>query len=353
MYNAGMRFGTSQLSSRIREEARRLGFFRTGVVPARPLPHPERFTDWLEKGMHGEMRYLERQAPKRLDPTLVLANARSILVLAMSYHAVGALTENALKGRISRFAWGNDYHTFIRNRLEQLLSFIRNQEPSAQGICYVDTGPVMEKVWGAQSALGWMGKHTNLITRDHGSWFFIGVILLNLDLDCDSPEQDYCGTCRRCIDACPTGAIIAPYVLDTRLCISYLTIELRGSIPVRLRSLIGNRIYGCDDCQDACPWNRFASRTTESAFKPLLGSFMPDLLPLVQIKPEEFKRRFKDSPVLRATRDGFVRNAVVALGNSRRNEAIPALEMALRDPSPLVGEHTEWAMRNLRMTIDD
>ncbi len=166
------------------------------------------------------------------------------------------LANQPLKGKISRYAWGDDYHITIKDRLERLLDFIKKQEPSVQGLCYVDTGPVMEKVWGAETALGWMGKHTNLITRDCGSWFFIGVILLNLDLEHDEPERDYCGKCSRCIQACPTGAIVAPYVLDARLCISYLTIELRGSIPHHLRSLVGNRIYGCDDCQEVCPWNQ-------------------------------------------------------------------------------------------------
>jgi epoxyqueuosine reductase len=344
---------SSRLSSSIREEARRLGFFKTGITAARPLPHPERFSSWLEKGLHGELRYMKRQSAKRLDPSLILANARSVLVLAMSYHAENALTTDPAKGRISRYARGPDYHAVIKSRLEQLLGFIQDQEPSAQGICYVDTGPVMEKVWGAQTALGWMGKHTNLITRDQGSWFFAGVILLNLGLDRDVPEKDYCGKCRRCIDACPTRAIIAPYVLDARLCISYLTIELRGPIPVELRPLIGNRIFGCDDCQEVCPWNRFAVTTQESSFTFLPGTPLPDLLSLVHITPSEFRQRFAHSPILRATRDGFIRNVVVALGNCGRREAIPALQETLQDSSELVREHAGWALGNLRLTIDD
>ena len=335
------------MSFRIREEACRLGFFKTGITSARPLPKPERYESWVRQGMHGEMRYLERQLPKRMDPSMVLAGARSLLVLAMNYHTGHVLANQPLKGKISRYAWGDDYHITIKNRLEQLLDFIKKQKPSAKGLCYVDTGPVMEKIWGAETALGWMGKHTNLITRDRGSWFFVGVILLDIDLEPDVPERDYCGKCRRCLQACPTGAIVAPYVLDARLCISYLTIELRGSIPPHLRPLVGNRIYGCDDCQEVCPWNRFAVRTLESAFHPRVENFMPDLLPLVRMTPEEFRSRFRNSPILRATRDGFVRNVVVALGNSGKSAAIPALREALQDSSPVVRSHAQWALEQL------
>jgi epoxyqueuosine reductase len=255
-----------------------------------------------------------------------------------------------LQGTISCYARGADYHVTVRDRLERLLAFIQTHEPAAKGICYSDTGPIMEKVWGAHTALGWMGKHTNLITREQGSWFFIGVILLNIALECEEKGKDYCGKCTRCIEACPTGAIVSPYVLDARLCISYLTIELRGPIPVPLRPLIGNRIFGCDDCQDVCPWNRFAVRTAESCFQAREGNATLDLAPLVRLTPEGFKRRFHNTPVWRATRDGFVRNVVVALGNSGTAEAGPALRIALGDPSPLVRSHAEWALARLRET---
>ena len=303
--------------------------------------------EWMRRGFHGEMRYLERQRPKRLDPGLVFAEARSILALPINYRTEHDFSDEPLKGKISRYAWGDDYHATVKARLEGLLRFIHEREPSTQGLCYVDAGPLMEKVWGAQTSLGWMGKHTNLITRDWGSWFFIGIILLNLELECDRPEKDYCGRCTRCIQACPTGAIVAPRVLDARLCISYLTIEMRGEIPAGLRPLIGNRIFGCDDCQEVCPWNRFASADSEPCFRPREGNLMPDLLALVRITPDEFKLRFKNSPVLRATRDGFVRNVVIALGNSGRREAIPALSGALQDSSPLVRSHAEWALERL------
>jgi epoxyqueuosine reductase len=205
----------------------------------------------------------------------------------------------------------------------------------------------MEKVWGAQSALGWMGKHSNLITRELGSWFFVGVVLLDLELQADPPERDFCGTCSRCSVACPTGAIVQPYVVDARLCISYLTIELRGAIPRRLRPAIGNRIYGCDDCQDVCPWNRFAAPTGESEFHARAGTVMPELGPLVDLDAAEFDRRFRGSPIRRARRDGFVRNVVVALGNSGSPEAVAPLARALGDPSRLVRGHAAWALGRL------
>jgi epoxyqueuosine reductase len=337
----------SELTRRIRERAHRLGFFKTGITSARPLPHPERFTSWLESGLHGEMNYMERQASRRLDPRTIFVSARSLIVPAMRYGADEDFADEPLKGRISRYAWGSDYHEAVKGRLEQLLQSIRDLDPSAQGRCYVDTGPIMEKTWGAETSLGWMGKHTNLISRDLGSWFFIGVILLNLELECDEPEQDYCGECRRCIEACPTGAITAPYVLDARRCISYLTIELRGSIPVGLRPVIGNRVFGCDDCQEVCPWNRLADSRLERNATPGKKHTMPDLLRLVHITAEEFRRQFSGSPILRATRDGFVRNVVLALGNSGSQHAVPALKAALQDPSSLVREHAMWALRKV------
>jgi epoxyqueuosine reductase len=336
-----------ELSFRIREEARRLGFFKTGITFVRPLPHPDRFTGWLKCGFHGEMRYMERQATKRLDPGVVIADARSLIAVAMNYHRDRPFVDAPLTGRISGYALGSDYHEVVKNRLELLLQYIREIQPLARGRCYVDTGPIMEKVWGAQTSLGWMGKHTNLIARNHGSWFFIGVILLNLELEYDDPEKDYCGQCIRCLHACPTGALIAPYVLDATRCISYLTIELHRSIPVHLRPLIGNRIYGCDDCQQACPWNRFSEETGESKFHPDDGSLNPSLLPLLRITKEEFESRFARSPILRATRDGFVRNVAVALGNSGAVEAVPALQDALKDTSLLVREHAEWALSQI------
>ena len=334
----------SSLTARIREEARRLGFFKMGVARAGPTPHSAEFLRWLERGMQGEMHYMERQAGRRNQPGEVLENARSMLVLTMNYHSGEALSGDPLTGRISRYAWGEDYHFIVKSGLDALLIFIQSENPAARGLCYVDTGPVMEKVWGSRTSLGWMGKHTNLITREQGSWFFIGVILLDIELECAPRESDHCGTCTRCITACPTRAIVAPYVVDARMCISYLTIELRGPIPRPLRPLIGNRIYGCDDCQDVCPWNRFAVQSGNEGFRPRPENLMPALAGLVDMTPEEFERRFRKSPIRRAKRDGFVRNVCVALGNSQNPEALPALSGAMRDRSPLVRAHAAWAV---------
>jgi epoxyqueuosine reductase len=337
----------AELSLHIRREAKRLGFFKVGITPVRPLPLSGEFDDWLTQGRHGEMDYMARQAPRRKDPGLVLQNARSMVVLAMNYFSAAPLTEHALQGRISRYAWGDDYHIIVRQRLQELQKSIERKEPGVTSLSYVDTGPVMEKVWGAQSALGWIGKHSNLITREQGSWFFIGVILLDVELEFDPKERDYCGKCARCIPACPTGAIIAPYVVDARLCISYLTIELRGPIPRHLRPLMGNRIFGCDDCQEVCPWNRFAVQTHEAGFNPRAGNLMPELLSLSAITPAEFEERFKNSAIRRAKRDGFVRNVMMALGNSRSPEALPALERAIEDRSALVRGHAAWALKQI------
>jgi epoxyqueuosine reductase len=332
------------LTESIREEARRLGFFKTGVAAAGVFPWSRRLDAWLADGMHGAMTYLERQAEKRRNLGLVLPGARSLLILAMNYYARSDTGIGTLQGRISRYARGEDYHRLMDERMRALLAFVKRAAPAAQGVCYADTGPVMEKAWGACSALGWMGKHSNLITREMGSWFFLGVMLLDVDLDCDPAAADRCGTCTRCLTACPTGAIVAPHVVDARLCISYLTIELKGAIPHCLRPLIGNRIFGCDDCQEVCPWNRFAAETSEPRWPPSSGSLAPALAPLACMTAQEFNARFRNSPIRRAGRNGLVRNVVIALGNSREPEAVPPLLGALCDASALVRGHAAWAL---------
>lgn len=332
------------LTREIREEALRLGFFRIGFAPVGRFPHETHFKSWLENGFHGGMHYLERQASKRMDPGLVLAGARSVIVLALNYSFDCTLEESSVNGRISRYAWGGDYHPIVKSRLNRLLEFIYSQVPDAHGLSSVDSGPVMEKSWGAQASIGWMGKQTILITRDHGSRFFIGVILLDIELIYDQKGKDFCGTCDRCIRACPSRAITAPYVLDARRCISYLTVEFRGVIPRELRPLIGNRIYGCDDCQDVCPWNRKPVLGTVKELKPRVENCAPQLLCLAAISREEFDRRFADSPIHRITRDVFVRNIMIALGNSSQSECVPVLKKALQDSSPLVRAHSAWAL---------
>ncbi len=299
---------------------------------------------WLHSGMHGDMTYMRRQAAKRKDPGLVLQHARSIIVLSINYFSGHRPSEDVGKGKISRYTWGSDYHEVVTDRLDAIQRFLRAEVPDARTLGYVDTGPVAEKVWGAQSSIGWMGKHSNLITREQGSWFFIAVILTDAMLEYDRPEREYCGTCTRCITACPTRAIVAPYVVDARLCISYLTIEHKGYIPRSLRPLIGNHIFGCDDCQEVCPWNRFAVATKEEDFQPRQGNHLPDLVPLMRISREDFNRRFRNTPIRRSGRDRFVRNVAVALGNSHAVDSIPALAAALKDESGLVRAHAAWGL---------
>lgn len=338
----------SELTQLVRDEAERLGFSGVGVTSARPHPDPGRFDLWLTMGMHGTMGYLARQQARRLDPRMLLPEARSLLALAFTYGVEELPSDDpvtALTGRISRYAVVDDYHPAVSRRLDALLSFIQREAPGTRGRGFVDSGPVMEKVWGAQTSLGWTGKHSILVSKSIGSWFFIGVLLLDRELEYDRPHDDGCGICRRCIDACPTGAIIEPYVVDARRCISYLTIELRDEIPTPLRPLVGNRIFGCDACQEVCPWNRapLASR----ALRGRSADLSPDLTSLVAIAPEEFERRFEGRPLLRAGRDGLVRNVAVALGNSGRPEAATALHAALKDPSPMVRAHAAWALERL------
>jgi epoxyqueuosine reductase len=348
----------SALTAAIREEAARLGFFRMGIARAGSLPACERLDRWLQEGMHGEMRYMARHAAKRKDPDLVLPDVRSVITLAAGY-CVGREPEaDAMAARISCYAAGEDYHHVLERRLRELAGHITRLLPGAGVRTYVDTGPVMEKSWGAEGGLGWIGKHSNLIIRQQGSWFFVGTILLAAELDYGTREPDRCGTCRRCITACPTGAIVQPYMVDARLCISYLTIELRGSIPRALRPLIGNRVFGCDDCQDVCPWNRFAVRTPFDEFLPREGIGAIPLLSLIQLTTEQFRLRFAGTAILRAGRDGFVRNVAVALGNSRSSHAVDALSVTVRDKSTLVRAHAAWALgriggANARQVLTD
>jgi len=290
------------------------------------------------------MHYMARQAARRKDPALVFREVKSIVTVAAGYYAGGEPEADLTNGGISLYASGKDYHRVIEKRLGDLTGLVTRLVPEARALTYVDTGPVMEKFWGAEGGIGWVGKHSNLITRQQGSWFFLGAILLSVELEYSTREPDRCGTCERCISACPTGAIVRPYVVDARRCISYLTIELRGMIPRPLRPLIGNRIFGCDDCQDVCPWNRFAVPTPFEEFLPREGSLPATLVSLSRLTGEQFRQRFAGTAVLRAGRDGFVRNVVVALGNSRSPGAVDALSGCLEDKSPIVRAHAAWAL---------
>ncbi len=340
-----------KLSAQAKFLAREAGFDEAGIAvldPLRATPEAGRFTRWLARGRHGAMAYLARDPERRLDPGRVLPGARSILCVALNYWRPREEAAPAPgTGRVARYARGRDYHKVFAARLKDLERRLGEAFPGVRTRRYVDTGPVLEKLWAERAGLGWRGKHTNLVSRTRGSWLLLGEVLLDLELHPDEPGGDHCGTCTRCIDACPTGAITGPYRLDARLCISYLTIELRGSIPVELRPLIGDRVFGCDDCLEVCPWNRFAAEAREAGFRPRPGSAAPLLVELVGMSEAAFLARFAGTPVMRAKREGLARNACVALGNTGGPGAREALAAAREDPSPVVREHAAWALERL------
>ncbi len=330
---------------RVVEEARRLGFARVGFARAGPARDGERLEEWLGAGRHGTMEWMARRAGERADPRLLLPGAATVISLATDYTTSPEGESARWVGRVSRYAWGRDYHHVVGRRLRTLARFLEREAPGERAIAAVDFKPVLEREWAERSGLGWIGKHTNLIAEGHGSWFFLGEIVTTLDLapPQERPAANRCGKCADCIAACPTGAIVAPYVVDARRCIAYLTIELEGPIPPELRPLVGEWIFGCDVCQDVCPWNRFAVPVTEPRFRLDTGRFAGELADFLSLGEEEFAARFEGSPVRRAGRDGFLRNVCVALGNRGRREDLPALVKALDDPAPLVRSHAAWA----------
>jgi len=332
------------LSDNVRAAAHAAGFELAGITPARPAPGAERFQQWLDTGMHGSMRWMADRAQARADPTQWVEWARSLVVVGLAYGTEAEPGRAPDRGVISRYAWGRDYHREVRARLETLRLEMLRLTPGCRTQPFVDTAPVLEKDFAAAAGLGWRGKHTNLIAGRDGSWFFLGGLATDLVLEADLPVADRCGTCTDCIDVCPTRAIVAPYVLDARLCIAYLTIEHRGPIDRALRPAIGNRIFGCDDCQDVCPWNRHAVRARGPAFEPRDGNLNPSLLEWIGMSRTEWNRRFKHTPVRRATYPGFIRNVAIALGNWGAPEATPPLAARLDDDSALVRGHVAWAL---------
>ena len=336
-------------------QAEGLGFALCRIAPCSAPPHAAEFRAWLEDGRAGEMAWLARNADRRTDPQLVLPGARSVVVLAMNYFAGEQSAERgARKGagvpiadhRIARYAWGDDYHEVIEAKLRTLDAWLTAR--GGRQRCYVDTGPMLERDFAALAGAGWHGKSTMLIHPQLGAWFFLAEILTTLDLTPDEPLPDRCGKCTRCITACPTGAITAPHQLDARRCISYLTIELKGSIPEDLRPLIGDRIYGCDDCAAACPWNRFAQSSTETAFAARDFVHNWTLRDFLALDDDGFRALFKKSPIKRIKRRGFLRNVCVALGNTGTADDLPALARAAEDPEPLIAEHAAWALARIR-----
>ncbi len=338
-----------RLSRRVKDLAREAGFDLVGISPIVPPPHGESFSEWLRRGFAGEMAYMERGAQKRLHPAAFLPWAKSIVSVALNYYAPlhrEDAPQDGLRGWISRYAWGDDYHDIMEARLDELLEKIRAEVgESVEGRAYVDTGPVLERDFSALAGIGWIGKNTTLIHPRHGSWFFLGELFLDLELEGDRSIRDRCGGCDLCIQACPTGALVGPYLLDSRRCISYLTIELKGSMPHEMRPLVGDHIFGCDICQDVCPYNTKAKPSPEEGFWPRDGHYAPDLIALLDLSEEEFRRRFKHSPIRRAKRGGLLRNIAVALGNLGKKDAVPALTRALlEDPEPVVRGHGAWAL---------
>jgi epoxyqueuosine reductase len=349
---ADAREQTRALTQRIKARGTALGFDLTGVSPVQAPTHGESFADWLRRGYHGQMEYLSRTAEKRMHPGAVLPWARSVVSVALNYNTPykRRVETEGMRGWISRYAWGEDYHDVIQAKLMRLLEYVREEAgPEVRGQVFVDAGPVLERDAGARAGIGWYGKNTNLLSMQIGSFFFLGELFLSLPLEWDRPIRDRCGQCRLCLDACPTNAFVGPYVLDARKCISYLTIELKGAIPRELRPLMGAHVFGCDICQDVCPYNTKVKATREPAFHPRQGRHAPDLIPLLSLTEVEFKATFAGSPILRAKRRGFLRNVCVALGNLKRGEAVPALIATLgRDPDPLLRGHAAWALGQIR-----
>ena len=335
------------LAAKIKEAAQQQGFSLVGISPVTPPPHESTFAQWLREGLGGEMAYLERTEALRRDPSKLIPWAVSIISVGINYYKPLPRIpfSGGTRGWISRYAWGDDYHEVVKKRLADLLARIRQIVPEPlEGKIFVDSGPVLEREFAGVCGIGWIGKNTQLISPRHGSWFFLGELFLSVKLAYDRAIADRCGRCDLCLKACPTGAFIGPYVLDARRCISYLTIELKGAIPQHLRPLIGNHVFGCDICQEVCPYNVKAGTSREAAFAPREGLYAPQLIPFLSLSADEFQRRFAGSPVLRAKRRGFLRNVAVALGNLKSPEAVPALVNALEDEDALVRSHAAWAL---------
>jgi len=345
-----MKKGTVPFSKdAIRAKARELGFDAIGFAAPDIGDAGTRLQQFLDAGIHGDMGWLAAKRERRADPRALWPEVRTIVVLGINYGPAGDPLE-ALKrrerGTVSVYAWGRDYHDVVKGRLKQLAGWLQATHGGEVKV-FVDTAPVMEKPLAERGGVGWQGKHTNLVSRQLGSWLFLGEIFTTLVLPPDAAEEDHCGSCQACLDICPTHAFPAPYRLDARRCLSYLTIEHKGPIPQEFRKAMGNRIYGCDDCLAVCPWNKFAARTSEYAFLPRAELTAPRLADLAQLDDAGFRALFAGSPIKRTGRDRFVRNVLVALGNSGDVGAIPTIERLLDDASPLVRGAAVWALAEL------
>jgi len=341
--------GGAALAERARQLAREVGFDLVGFARADKPPQLAFFAEWVARGHAGEMGYLASQVAKRSELRAAFPWARSVLCVGLQYDTPHAYSSDAPAGRgwISRYAWGDDYHDVLRALLERLRERLQAEAGPFESRAYVDTGPIAEKAWASAAGLGALGKNTCLLHPEHGSWFFLGELVTDLDVPADAPRPDMCGSCTACLDACPTRAFPAPYVLDATRCISYLTIELKGGVPEPLREGLGRHVFGCDICQDVCPWNRKRRHRGEPAFEPRPGALHPDFADLAGLEPEAFGVRFQRSPLKRAKRRGLLRNVAVAIGNAGAAEHRPLLERLASDLDPLVAEHARWGLARL------
>jgi epoxyqueuosine reductase len=348
----------------VKRAALNAGFDLAGIAPVRPedLPEINTFVEWVAAGRAGEMKYMESRTESGDLRRVSAANAapwvRSIVVCALNYNTdkpYSTEVNDPQRGWISRYAWGSqDYHDALLPRLQQVEEAIRQlaaaRDMTAETRSYIDTGPILERVYARHAGIGWFGKNTCIINQQIGSWLFLGVILTSLELPADSDPPDRCGSCTHCIDACPTQAIIAPGKLDARLCISYLTIEKRGTVPEELRPAMGHHVFGCDICQDVCPWNNKAGNappTSLPEFEPQEKLYHPELRSLVQMDEDAYRRVFRGSPIKRAKYAGLRRNVAIAMGNSGNKEFLPDLQEIAEDADPVLGEHARWAIQKL------
>jgi epoxyqueuosine reductase len=340
------------LAERAKALALEIGFDLVGIASADAPAELARFSEWLALGYAGEMAYLTSQAKRRSELRAAFPWAQSVICVGLQYDTPGPYSTEAPgdRGWIARYAWGDDYHDVMKRMLERLLERLRTHAGPFEARVYVDTGPIVERAYAAAAGLGAWGKNTCLLHPEHGSWFFLGELVCELDLPADAPRTDMCGSCTACLDACPTGAFPAPYVLDATRCISYLTIEVKGAIPEAQRAGMGRHAFGCDICQDVCPWNRKRRRRGPAAFEARPGLKAPALAEMAELDAPGFASRFRRSPIRRAKRRGLLRNVAVALGNAGDTAGRPALERLAQDEDPLVREHAAWALARLDAT---
>ena len=303
-------------TKQIKIKSLEIGFDKVGIVKAEALDQEgKNLREWLSKDFHGDMKWMEREPEKRSDPRILFPDAKSLVVLALNYYTPHEHKKAVGKGKVSRYAWGDDYHDVVKEKLYELLNWIQSEVPETKGKVCVDTAPIMDKAWAVRAGLGWLGKHTNVITKEFGSWVFIGEVLLDIELDYETEiVEDHCGTCTECLDACPTDAIVAPFIVDSNVCLSYTTIELRApDLPPEIAKNTEGWLYGCDICQDVCPWNRFQKPTKDKRFEPRPNNVMPGLNDIMLLNQEEYAERFRKSAMKRAKLGGLKRNAKAIL----------------------------------------